>query len=201
MGSSPVDSMQLIGTSATFTLPVLPPGVHHLHAIYDGNENFEGSRSEYVRYNVVPAEGFVLDVTTGVFSGVPAIRAFGHSPYPYGTRFVIQRRVNGGPWTIVSANSPTPESIHSGPAAGMVYSYKMDAYDASNQFLGASNVDSAMLFPFIDPPLLPGLRIKAAHVQQRRRHGFSCAGPAFPGAARLAAMTRRQDRWLSWRFL
>ncbi len=169
------DGSTLLGTlqccpggerSVTFDLPVLSPGVHHLRATYDGNDLFKPSGSDFQRVTILPAEGFVLDVYAAGDGNFTEINAAGIFTLPGGGYFKIYRKIGSQSWTLVSQFSPDASWSVSNPTPSVVYSFRMEAYDAGNSLIASSNADAAMIFSFTDKPLVNGLRIKAQQIQE-----------------------------------
>ena len=147
------------------TLPVLSLGGHYLQVRYSGGENHEPSQSTLRRVTILPAGGFVLDVYASQLSGTTEIAAAGIFALPAGGHYKIHRKVGNGLWQYES-NSSYPRASTYAPAAGKAYAYMMEAYDAAGTLLATSNVDVAMIFPFTDKPLIPGMPVRALHVQE-----------------------------------
>ena len=95
-------------TTVLLDLPLLSPGVHHLRATYEGSENFNPSASDYERYTILPAEGFVIDVYTDDYNGIPRIVAAGVFAAPLGTHYTIYRKsgTGPGPWSAPIPSGP-----------------------------------------------------------------------------------------------
>ena len=154
------------GRTVSFDLPALSPGVHHLRATYDGSELFKPSVSDHERFTILPAEGFVIDVYAAGDGDSTVINADGLSGLASGGYFKIYRRIGNQPWTVVSQYSFYPTWTVTDPAPGVVYAFRMEAYDAGNNLVASSNADAAMHFSFTDKPLAAGLTIKAQQVQE-----------------------------------
>jgi len=66
---------------------------------------------------------------------------------PAGTRYVVQRSVNGGPWAISTNTAAT--SMSYGGAAGTTYRFRVAAVDPSGR-IGAFSAEKATIVPFND---------------------------------------------------
>ena len=153
------------GMSLEFTLPVLSPGVHYIHAEYEGSDQFEPSESGYARYTVLPADGFNIDAYVAPDGNNVRIYAQGFYELPAGGRFTIYLKVGNGPWT-VHDNSFYPWTSVNNPTPGVVYAIRMEAYDQSNHIVASSNADATVIASFTDKPLIGGKRIKALHIKE-----------------------------------
>jgi hypothetical protein len=154
------------GITVAFDLPVLSEGVHYIHAKYEGNERFTPSASDYERYTVLPAEGFVLDAYAAEWNDSRWIDAEGLFTRPPNGRFVIYQKIGNQPWTVSSSFSFYPSLRINNPIPNVVYAFRMEVYDGDNNLVASSNADAAMIVPFTDRPLAGGLTIKAQHVQE-----------------------------------
>ncbi len=149
-----------------FNLPLLAPGVHHLRATYDGSERFNPAASDYERYTILPAEGFVIDAYVASWGASTVIGAGGLFALPDGGHYVIYSKAGNQPWTVILQSSPLPSASIDNPTTGVVYAFRMEAYDAANQLIASSNADATMITSFTDKPLVGGVPIKALHVKE-----------------------------------
>jgi hypothetical protein len=154
------------GMTVSFILPVLPPGVHHLRARFEGSDSFEPSESDHERYTILPATGFVIDVYAAMDGTFNTIAAAGFFTLPDDGHFKVFRRVGNGAWTLIDAHAFQPSFFEHNPTPGVVYAFRMEAYDASNTLIASSNADAAMIFSFTDKPIAGGMQIKALHVKE-----------------------------------
>jgi hypothetical protein len=145
-----------------FALPNLPIGVHYLRAVYDGDQNYEGSQSAPVRFTVVAGDPFVVDVTAPIGSNVIGVQAYVTTFYP---RYDLYRRIDSGPWTLLQKNAPL-STTQTSSLPGTVYAYRMEAFDGSGNLAATSNTDLAMVQTYTDDPLATGMVVKAVHVQE-----------------------------------
>lgn len=154
------------GMPVSLTVPVLPTGVHYLYIVYDGNTNYNAVKTNIATYYVLP-NGAIQLVIRGDGSQL-TINALYDAQFSGSSKYyVIHRRVNAGPWTIADAHALYPNLTEYVPVTGTVYSYFMEAFDsATNQILATSNIDAATSMQFTDDPLMPGMAIKAIHVQE-----------------------------------
>jgi hypothetical protein len=150
------------GMDVTFALPLLAAGTHYVRAVYEGSANFESSQSPFVRFEVLPAGGFPLDVYT---LGGSIIAADGFYTLPEGGHYDIYRRIGTGPWILIGASSSSPSDRVYDAQPLTPYAFRMEAFDSTNVKIAASNVDVAMIVPLFDTPLLPGARVQAKQVK------------------------------------
>jgi hypothetical protein len=149
------------GNAVSMTLPLLAAGTHYVRAVYEGSTNFESSQSAFVRFEVLPAGGFPLDVYT---VGGSILAADGFFTLPAGGHFEIYRRIGTGSWTLLGTSSSPSQRDYDVPPL-TPYAYRMDAFDASNVKIASSNVDVAMIVPLFDTPLVAGSKVEARHVK------------------------------------
>lgn len=160
-GSTVLTSVTYTSYSMDITLPQLPVGVHYLVARYEGDQHFEPSQSSALKLTIVPATGFVLDVTTSANQ----ISANGFITGS-NLHFDIYRKIGSAAWVKVFSNWPYPSVTDYSVPANTPYLYKMLAYDATNNLVATSNIDMAMIVSFTDDPLLAGTTVKAQHVKE-----------------------------------
>jgi hypothetical protein len=172
------------GMSVYIPLPLLPAGVHYVHADYEGSTNFLPAQTATMRVTVASAGPFIIDasVNGGFVTVLSATVPFGAGHYE------IYRRIGSGVWTRVNANASSA-NFQEAVTGNTVYAYRMDAFSFSNQLMATSNTDVVYTTTFTDDPLVPGTLIKAQHVQElvtainavRSAGGLSPI--ALPGAA------------------
>jgi hypothetical protein len=160
-GSALLSRFQL---SQTFKLPVLPIGTHYLRAVYEGNAHNRTSESPLVRFRVLPAGAFVLDV----IAQPQWIEARGFYPdLPQGGWFTVYRRIGNGPWSIwLPKTSVMSQLTEFQPPFNTVYQYRAEAYNASNVLLASSNIELAMRVTFTDDAHTGPRPVKAVHVKE-----------------------------------
>ncbi len=145
------------GTSVQIPLS-LPVGVHYLHAVYEGDANFEPSTSGVTRYVVVPDQGFAIEAWVQEGS----IRVRGLYDLPAGGYFKIYSRRGTVPGWIIY-QGPVASWIELEPDPNTPYLFRMEAYNSSNQLLASSNTEMAMVYAFADDPLVRGTVVKSLH--------------------------------------
>lgn len=138
----------------------LPVGVHYLHAVFEGDSNYQPSRSALLRYEVMPDQAIHLSAYAD--GTTIRVRTLSNN---YRNYFKMYRRIGNGPWEWFAATYGEREEVNAQP--NVVYAYRVEEYTwGTDQLLGASNTDIAMVVAFTDDPLAPGTRVKAAHVTE-----------------------------------
>jgi hypothetical protein len=148
------------GMTVEIPIPALPSGTHYLYASYEGSANFEPGKSALVKLTVYSAGAFALDVT----STTNTINANGDYP-TLNSRFDIYRRIGSGAWTKIASRALYASWSEAG-TPGVVYTYRMEAFDPGGQLLATSNTDLAMVKTFTDDPLTLFTTVKAVHIQE-----------------------------------
>lgn len=172
------------GITVTFNLPVLPVGVHYIRATYAGSSKFTPAATKYERYTILPAEGFNIDAYSYADGNFSSVGAAGNFTRPDGGYFVIYRKVGNQPWAVYDTHSFYPSISVFDPQPNVLYAFRMEAYNASNQVIAYSNTDATILFPFTKDPIVSGMPVKAQHFQE-----LIDATNIFRSAAGLSALT------------
>lgn len=138
----------------------LPIGVHYLHAVFEGDANHRPSRSALFRYEVKPDQGVYLSA----YADGTTIRVQTLSNN-YRNYFKLYRRIGNGEWEWFAATHGAREEVNAQP--NVVYAYRVEEYTwFTDELLGASNTDIAMVIAFTDDPLTPGTPVRTAHVSE-----------------------------------
>ncbi len=154
------------GVDGDFTLPVLPVGTHFLYATYDGDSNYNPSKSAVVRFDVLPNSTLAIQAVADPVNHTVGVWGLFSGPNAGYDTFVVHRRVNSGPWSTVNQVQLYPSYTEYNPASGTVYTYYIEAFDGSHNLLATSNVDSVTLTSFTDDPLTIDSPIKALHLTE-----------------------------------
>lgn len=159
--------------NVTFNLPALAVGRHYFHFSYGGDANYFGA---------------VLDVPFVIFqSGQTSIDARGKADAVYVTWWtttgqkIIRRKNPDQTWVQATygACCPTAPWSDTNALPETVYLYRMEGHDGS-----ASFAELGMRIGFTDDPIVPGMKIKAVHLQEIVR-----AANIVRGAAHLTAFS------------
>ena len=136
----------------------LPLGRHVITARYEGSDMYLPAEATFV-HTVVENAPVGIDVT--VVGGQLVATWLGN-----GTTYSLERRVNGL-WTTVLEHTAAKSWTLPNPQLGIVYVYRVVAYDEQLAPIGTSNADLAMLANFKDETLLAGTTlVKAVHVTE-----------------------------------
>lgn len=136
---------------ANASLPAFPAGRRDLLIRYSGDSNYAAT-DQIVPFVVFGPEG-AIDAR-GTTDGVTISWSAGPN-VDY-----VARRLPGQTWTSPwCCNSPWLDTV---PAPETVYLYRMQSWDG----LLSTPADVAMRISFTDEPLLPGMPIRAVHMQQ-----------------------------------
>jgi len=149
------------GHRARVQVSTLSVGTHKLHAVYDGDANYNGGVSSTFFVDVVPASGAVGLVARGETSSIRLSMTASCTCI-----YKIYQRTAGTSFSYVTATGAT-SYVLTNVQSGVVYLYRVDAYDNGN-LIGISNIDTAMLVAFTDDNLQAGTQIKAVHFTQLR---------------------------------
>jgi hypothetical protein len=159
---------------AVFNLPMLSPGRHYLHVHYSGDSNH------------FPAE---LDVAFMIFpSAQQSIDARGTAGAVTVTwwtnQLIIRRKTADETWAQSTYGSCCPQApwLDTNALPETVYLYRMEGHDGS-----ISHADVGMRIGFTDDPLLPGVKIKAVHLQEIVRAANIVRGAAHMSSFALTA--------------
>ena len=165
-----------------FQVPPLAPGVHYLRAVYTGTANYEPSSSALFKYTVLANGSFFLDTYRQAGSNWLDVNGY----YAGGGVSYYRRyqKINNGPWTMTQSFSSSDDVSHI--VAGAVYSFRMEAYNASNQLLATSNLVTYVNLGFTDDPLMAGTFVKAVHLQELLNSVNLLRGAAGLGSMSLA---------------
>jgi hypothetical protein len=161
------------GPTVTFNLPALAVGRHSFHFSYGGDANYFGA---------------VLDAPFVIFpSGQTSIDARGTADAVRVTWWtttgqdIIRRKNPDQTWAQSSYGSCCPQApwFDTNALPETVYLYRMEARNGPGSF-----ADLGMRIGFTDDPIVPGMKIKAVHLQEIVR-----AANIVRGAAHLTAFS------------
>ena len=133
-----------------FSVPALDAGRYTFRVTYSGDGNYAAvdTIAPYVVFPVTPS----IDAR-GTAAGVTISW---NAPNQ-----TLARAKAGGPWTSIVFND-SPPYFDKDVVPGIVYLYRSQANDGTN----VSNVDTALIFPFTDDPLLPERSVTSLHVAE-----------------------------------
>lgn len=142
-----------ISTVVAFHVSNLTPGRHELRASYAGDGNYYGSESAS-RTHVVYASTALALHADGRANGVLL-----HWPWANDSR-TVERSIGPDP-TFTQGHTLGRFRIDQNAVEGVVYLYRLVAPGSP-----PSPVDLGVRMTFSEDPLLPGMRIKALHMQE-----------------------------------
>jgi Bacterial Ig-like domain (group 3)/FG-GAP-like repeat len=182
-GTSPTGTVTLGEGDVTFgtyplgglmPLPTLAVGLHFLHITYNGDANYN-STAIYLPYLIFPAGQQSIDArgTAG------AVRVTWFTE-----QRILRRKTVDETWAQASFGSccPEPPFMDTNALPETVYLYRMEGHDGS-----VSHADLGMRIGFTEDPLIPGTRIKAAHLQEIIRAANIVRSAAHLSAVSLTA--------------
>lgn len=153
-GTTNVGEVALSNGYASFTLPPLQPGRYFVRAAYSGDQNYHPVEA-VLTFNVLSSAGGVMDAR-GTAAGVTV------TWYAPGMGLVARKR-GAEPWAnAVRTCCLAQPWVDASAAHETVYLYRPESSDGT----WSDHVDVGMRISFTDDPLLPGMGIRAVHLQE-----------------------------------
>lgn len=160
-----ITTMQMTSGGAAFVLNGLDAGRHDFSLRYAGDSNFNPAESTVVTHQVFPPSGLHIDArgnsaTIGLVWTKPNP---GTNDWTWGVVRSVAPSQSFGNY----AFGPNSPAIDASAATATVYLYRLQVRDwGTNQLLATSPIDLGVRMSFSEDPLLPGMLIRASHLQE-----------------------------------
>jgi hypothetical protein len=150
---------QPLGSGTYLDLSSYPAGNHFFKVRYSGDGNYEPSESAVYQFTILPAGPLGIDAAISQNGFIIHATEVGSA-----SQYRIFRKVGSDGWMAFSNPKTFPVWFDANPSPNTVYAYRVEAFNANDQLIATSNVDTVTLTTFIDDPLDPSTPIKAQHV-------------------------------------